>query len=195
MVRLPFGQIEEQPLRLQDEQGTVLSHLSLRRRHSAQDMAPLARLYSCSCALAARSLSSRRRTVLGIVVDARGGPRRGGVMQAAHEGRRGRDGRQCEAISEERRRVVEQMNDSLPRDGGGRSYRGVPRHARFSRKSRFGSAAGHVLTFTSAAITFSSQLSLSYPLASCAISARSLRHSRRKFSARPVAGRHCKVRC
>ena len=91
--------------------------------------------------------------------------------------------------------MVEQMNDSLPRDGGGRSYRGVPRHARFSRKSRFGSAAGHVLTFTSAAITFSSQLSLSYPLASCATSSHSVRHSRRKFSAQLVAERHCKVRC
>lgn len=60
--------MEEQPLRLQDEHGTVLSHLSLRRRHSAQDMAPLARLKACSWARADRSLSSRGRTVLGMAV-------------------------------------------------------------------------------------------------------------------------------
>lgn len=83
VVRLPLGQMDEQPRRLHDEHGTVLSHLSLRRRHSAQDMAPLARLNSCSCALAVRSLSSgRRRAVWGIAVEA-GRPQRhrvGGVF-------------------------------------------------------------------------------------------------------------------
>ena len=58
VVRLPLGQMEAHPRRLQDEQGTVLSHLSLRRRHSAQDMAPLARLSSCSWVFAVRSLFS-----------------------------------------------------------------------------------------------------------------------------------------
>jgi len=61
--------MDEQPLRLHDEHGTVLSHLSLRRRHSAQDMAPLARLNSCSCALAVRSLSSGRgRELVGMAL-------------------------------------------------------------------------------------------------------------------------------
>ena len=68
VVRLPLGQMEAHPRRLQDEHGTVLSHLSLRRRHSAQDMAPLARLSSCSWLLAVRSLSpSLRAAERGIV--------------------------------------------------------------------------------------------------------------------------------
>ena len=58
VVREPLGQMEAHPRRLQDEQGTVLSHLSLRRRHSAQDIAPLARLSSCSWDFAVRSLFS-----------------------------------------------------------------------------------------------------------------------------------------
>ena len=58
VVREPLGQMEAHPRRLQDEQGTVLSHLSLRRRHSAQDIAPLARLSSCSWDFTVRSLVS-----------------------------------------------------------------------------------------------------------------------------------------
>ena len=57
VARLPLGQMDSQPRRLHEPQGTVLSHLSLRRRHSAQDIAPLARLNSCSWAFAVASLS------------------------------------------------------------------------------------------------------------------------------------------
>ena len=61
VVREPLGHMEAHPRRLHEEQGTVLSHLSLRRRHSAQDMAPLARLSSCSWDFADRSLSPSLR--------------------------------------------------------------------------------------------------------------------------------------
>lgn len=47
-----------QPLRVQDAHGIVLSHFSLSLLHSAQDMAPFARLISCSLDLAEASLSS-----------------------------------------------------------------------------------------------------------------------------------------
>lgn len=58
VVKLPFGQMDSHPRRLQEPQGTVLSHLSFNRRHSAQDMAPLARLNSCSWAFATASFSA-----------------------------------------------------------------------------------------------------------------------------------------
>ena len=58
VVRLPFGHMDAHPRRSQEEQGIVLLHLSLRRRHSAQEIAPRARLSSCSCCFTDRSLFS-----------------------------------------------------------------------------------------------------------------------------------------
>ena len=51
VAKLPLGHIEAHPRRLHEEHGMLLSHLSLSLRHSAQDIAPLARLNSCSWAL------------------------------------------------------------------------------------------------------------------------------------------------
>ena len=50
--------MDAHPLRLQDAHGMFLSHLSFSRLHSAHEIVPLARLSSCSWALAVLSLSS-----------------------------------------------------------------------------------------------------------------------------------------
>ena len=90
VAKLPFGHMDAHPRRLQDEQGIVLSHLSLRRRHSAQDMAPLARLNSCSWARAASlSFGTAARVLVRAawgMVRGRGGLVGGGSRGAAGEG-------------------------------------------------------------------------------------------------------------
>lgn len=81
-------------------------------------------------------------------------PRRGGVMQAAREGRRGRDVWSTRTgVSEGRRRAVERMDDSLPRDGRRRSYRGVPVTLAFHARPSLALPPATPHSFASAAIT------------------------------------------
>ena len=88
-------------------------------------------------------------------------PRRGGVMQAAREGRRGRDGGSTRTgVSEGRRRAVGRMDDSLPRDGRRRSYRGVPVTLAFHARPSLALPPAAPPSFASAAIAaFSPRLS------------------------------------
>ena len=94
VARARLGQIEGHPRRVHDEQGIVLSHLSLRRRHSAHEMAPRARLSSCSWTLASRALSPSRWRRRGVTARIQRGARaksRGGSTGRGWDAE-GRDG-------------------------------------------------------------------------------------------------------
>ena len=118
VVRLPLGQMEAHPLRLHEEHGTVLSHLSLRRRHSAQDIAPLARLSSCSCDFAVRSLSSLRAAERGMA---------GTGAAAGEERRTSRTAARASSGLVKRAGADSRAPDAWQREFGSRH---APRHSR-----------------------------------------------------------------